>query len=68
MSKGSVKWFNNDRGYGFILGEDGSEAFVHFSDVQVEGFKALNKGQSVEYEIEKGAKGHLAKNVVPHLE
>jgi cold shock protein len=67
MAKGSVKWFNKKKGYGFILAEEGSDVFVHFSEIQIYGFKALSEGQLVKYEMTSGRKGYLAKNVVPYL-
>ena len=51
--KGTVKWFNSEKGYGFIVGEDGNDVFVHYSAIQVDGYKTLEEGQSVEYEIEQ---------------
>ena len=64
MLKGTVKWFNNAKGYGFIGPEDGStDVFVHYSAIQAEGYKALHEGQKVEYEITQGAKGPQAANV-----
>ncbi|MCR4652223.1 MAG: cold-shock protein [Eubacterium sp.] len=63
MNKGTVKWFNADKGYGFITGEDGKDVFVHFSAIQGEGFKSLDEGQSVSYELVEGAKGMQAANV-----
>ena len=64
MLKGTVKWFNNAKGYGFIGPEDGStDVFVHYSAVQAEGYKTLHEGQKVEYEITQGAKGPQAANV-----
>lgn len=60
---GKVKWFDSKKGYGFITGEDGKEIFVHFSGIATEGFKSLNEGQSVEYEVGSGAKGEQAVNV-----
>lgn len=63
MSKGTVKWFNNQKGYGFITGEDGKDVFVHFSGLNMEGFKTLEEGQSVEYEVSEGEKGPQATNV-----
>jgi CspA family cold shock protein len=63
MSKGTVKWFNNQKGYGFITGEDGKDVFVHFSGLNMEGFKTLEEGQSVEYEVTEGDKGPQATNV-----
>lgn len=60
---GKVKWFNNQKGYGFITGDDGKEVFVHFSGIVKEGFKALDEGQHVEYDVEDSAKGIQAVNV-----
>lgn len=55
--QGKVKWFNAEKGYGFIETEDGGDVFVHFSAIQSEGFKTLEEGQSVEFEIVEGARG-----------
>ena len=63
MNKGTVKWFNNQKGYGFITGEDGNDVFVHYSGLEMEGFKSLEEGASVEYEITEGAKGPQATSV-----
>ncbi len=64
MSKGKVKWFNDAKGYGFIEQESGGEdVFVHFSSIQMEGFKTLIEGQEVEYEVATGDKGLHAANV-----
>lgn len=63
MSKGTVKWFNNQKGYGFITTEDGKDVFVHFSGLNMEGFKTLEEGASVEFDITDGAKGPQAVNV-----
>ena len=63
MSKGTVKWFNNQKGYGFITAEDGKDVFVHFSGLNMEGFKTLEEGASVEVDITDGAKGPQAVNV-----
>ena len=60
---GKVKWFNAAKGYGFITGDDGKEVFVHFSEIQVEGFKTLDQGQVVEYDVNDGPKGPQAANV-----
>ncbi|MCF0146585.1 MAG: cold-shock protein [Eubacterium sp.] len=64
MNKGTVKWFNAEKGYGFITGEDGNDVFVHFSAIQGEGFKTLNEGQSVSYDLVEGPRGMQAANVV----
>ena len=63
MSKGTVKWFNHQKGYGFITAEDGKDVFVHFSGLNMEGFKTLEEGASVEFDITDGAKGPQAVNV-----
>jgi len=64
MATGRVKWFNEQKGYGFIEGAGGNEIFVHFSGIQGDGFKNLFEGQTVEYDIEQGEKGPKAVNVV----
>ena len=61
---GKVKWFSAEKGYGFIEREDGGDVFVHFSAIQDEGFKTLNEGQEVEFEIVEGARGPQAANVL----
>ena len=61
---GKVKWFDNKKGYGFILAEDGREIFVHYTGIVSEGFKSLSEGQTVEYEISSGDKGVQSVNVV----
>ncbi len=63
MPRGKVKWFNNSKGYGFIQQEDGTDIFVHFSAIQGEGYKTLEEGQPVEFEITQGPKGLQAANV-----
>ena len=63
--EGKVKWFNAEKGFGFIECEDGSDIFVHFSAIQIEGFKALAEGQKVEFEIVEGSRGPQAANVTP---
>jgi len=63
MAKGTVKWFSNQKGYGFITGEDGKDVFVHYSAVKGEGYKSLEKGDSVEFEVTQGAKGDQADSV-----
>lgn len=60
---GTVKWFNGSKGYGFIAHEGGKDVFVHFSAIQGEGFKNLEEGQKVEFEVEQGPKGPQATNV-----
>ena len=64
MNKGTVKWFNAEKGYGLITGEAGKDVFVHFSAIQGEGFKSLEEGQAVEFEVQQGARGPQAANVV----
>ncbi|MBM3255535.1 MAG: cold-shock protein [Candidatus Omnitrophica bacterium] len=64
MAKGKVKWFNNQKGYGFITPESGNDVFVHHSAIQGEGYKSLEEGQEVEFEITQGPKGEQATNVV----
>ncbi|BBH23920.1 MULTISPECIES: cold shock domain-containing protein [Paenibacillus] len=61
--QGKVKWFNAEKGYGFIETEQGGDVFVHFSAIQSEGFKTLEEGQSVEFDIVEGARGPQAANV-----
>jgi len=64
MANGTVKWFNDSKGFGFITSEDGSEVFVHHTSIQGNGFKSLAEGDSVSFDIEKGPKGPKATNVV----
>ncbi len=64
MAKGTVKWFNDQKGFGFITPEDGADVFVHHTAIQGDGFKTLAEGQQVEFEITKGPKGNQAQNVV----
>ena len=64
MAKGKVKWFNNQKGYGFITPESGNDVFVHYSAITGDGYKTLEEGQEVEFEIVKGDKGEQATNVV----
>ncbi len=61
---GTVKWFNNDKGYGFLAQESGADVFVHYTAIQSEGFRSLAEGQRVEFTIEKGPKGLQAAQVV----
>jgi len=63
MAKGTVKWFDETKGYGFITGEDGKDIFVHYSSIQGGGFKSLAEGDAVSYEVEQGDKGPKAVNV-----
>ena len=64
MAEGTVKWFNPDKGYGFVSREDGEDLFVHFSEIQGEGFKSLDEGQAVSFDITTGQNGKLqASNV-----
>ncbi|MCR1899776.1 cold shock domain-containing protein [Irregularibacter muris] len=63
MEKGTVKWFNAEKGFGFISREDGSDVFVHFSAISMDGFKTLEEGQEVEFEVVEGEKGPQATNV-----
>ena len=65
MPEGTVKWFNDKKGYGFIVGEDGSDLFVHYSEIETNGFKTLEKDQRVSYELEEGPKGPKAVHVRP---
>jgi len=62
--KGTVKWFNAEKGYGFISTEGGEDVFVHFSAIQTDGFKTLDEGQAVEFEISEGNRGPQAANVI----
>lgn len=64
MEQGTVKWFNDDKGYGFITRESGDDVFVHFSAIQGDGFKSLSEGQSVTFEVEEGERGLQAANLV----
>ncbi|WP_027365457.1 cold-shock protein [Desulfotruncus alcoholivorax] len=61
--KGTVKWFNDKKGYGFIENEDGTDVFVHFSAIQTAGYKSLSEGQRVEYDVVDGPRGQQASNV-----
>ncbi len=63
MNKGTVKWFNAEKGFGFITAEDGTDVFVHFSALAMDGFKSLDDGQSVTFDTEKGNRGLQATNV-----
>lgn len=63
MANGTVKWFNNKKGYGFINEENGRDIFVHFSSITMDGYKTLNEGDQVTFDIEESARGPEAKNV-----
>ena len=63
MNKGTVKWFNNQKGYGFISDESGKDVFVHYTGLNMDGFKTLDEGQAVEFEVTEGEKGPQAVNV-----
>jgi len=63
MPTGKVKWFDPKKGYGFIVGEQGQDVFVHYSSIEGDGFRALRDGEVVAYELVKGDKGHQARNV-----
>jgi CspA family cold shock protein len=65
MSEGTVKWFNNKKGYGFIKIDKGSDIFVHHSSIEADGYKTLNEGQRVSFEVAEGQKGPMAINVRP---
>ena len=64
MATGTVKWFNNSKGFGFIARENGSDVFVHHTEIQGEGYKSLDEGQKVEFEVTQGPKGEQAIKVV----
>jgi cold shock protein len=61
---GTVKWFNSEKGFGFITGEDGTDVFAHFSQIQKSGYKALDEGERVEFDVVKGARGMQAENII----
>lgn len=65
MSQGTVKWFNDTKGYGFIKSNDGSDVFVHHTEIKADGFRTLKEGQKVEFELTAGPKGPKAANVRP---
>jgi CspA family cold shock protein len=63
MMNGTVKWFNSDKGFGFITGEDGKDVFAHFSQINSDGYRTLDEGQAVSYEVAQGPKGPQAENI-----
>lgn len=63
MNKGTVKWFNAEKGFGFITSEEGKDLFVHYSEIKKEGFKTLEEGQKVSFDVKEGQKGPQAANV-----
>ena len=63
MMNGTVKWFNADKGFGFITGEDGTDVFAHFSQINIDGFKTLEEGQKVRFNVAQGQKGPQAENI-----
>ncbi|CAM4066229.1 cold-shock protein [Streptococcus penaeicida] len=63
MAQGTVKWFNAEKGFGFITQEDGADVFAHFSAIQTDGFKTLDEGQKVEFDVEQGQRGLQATNI-----
>jgi CspA family cold shock protein len=65
VASGTVKWFNAEKGYGFISQSDGADVFVHFSAIEMNGYKSLEEGQAVEFEVQQGPKGLQAANVRP---
>jgi CspA family cold shock protein len=65
VAQGTVKWFSNEKGYGFIEREDGDDLFVHYSEIAMDGYKTLVQGQRVEFEITQGDKGLQASHVMP---
>ena len=65
MAQGTVKWFSNEKGYGFITLDEGDDVFVHYTEIQSDGYKSLTDGQRVEFDIVEGRKGKQASNVRP---
>ena len=65
MMNGTVKWFNSEKGFGFITGEDGKDVFVHFSQIEKDGFKSLEEGEEVTFKVVDGQKGPQAEQVTP---
>lgn len=62
---GTVKWFNSEKGFGFITTEEGQDVFAHYSKISIDGFKTLEEGQKVEFDVTEGTKGPQAENIVP---
>ncbi len=62
--KGTVKWFNEEKGFGFITGEDGKDVFAHFSQIQKDGFKTLSENEEVQYDVVKNTRGLQAENII----
>ncbi len=65
MARGRVKWFNAQKGYGFIEVDEGTDVFVHYSSIQMPGFRTLEEGQAVQFDLQQGEKGPHANNVMP---
>lgn len=65
MSKGIIKWFNNEKGYGFIIGKSNEDIFVHYTSIKIDGFRTLNEGEEVKYQLIKTDKGLQAIDVIP---
>jgi cold shock protein len=61
---GTVKWFNSEKGFGFITGEDGKDVFAHFSQIKIEGYKTLQEGQKVSFDVAQGQRGPQAENII----
>ncbi|HAP15423.1 MULTISPECIES: cold-shock protein [Lactococcus] len=64
MTKGTVKWFNDSKGFGFITAEDGTDVFAHFTQIQSDGFRKLEEGEKVAFDIEQGQRGPQASNII----
>jgi len=66
MATGTVKWFDTKKGFGFIIGPEGQDVFVHFSTIEGDGFRSLKDGETVDYDIAQGAKGYSSEKLAPH--